>query len=198
MSKLDSRLLTNKNFSIISDDCWGGEVYKSLGLQYQTPFIGLFVVNFVELIKDLPSIVNSNLNFVTESNYTDLNQWRQQNGLTYPIASFQRNIEIHFQHYKNEVEAIAKWQRRCERINWSNLIYKFDTKKDNNPINRQRFLQLNEKKIAIHSGKHLNKNYTHYNKKNNTLYVEDWTYDGYEVFHRSLKSFDIINWLNAL
>ena len=32
------------------------------------------------------------------------------------------DIEIYFMHYKTEALAAEKWYRRCERINWDNII----------------------------------------------------------------------------
>jgi uncharacterized protein (DUF1919 family) len=34
--------LKNQDFTIISNDCWGGGVYEDLQLQYTTPMVGLF------------------------------------------------------------------------------------------------------------------------------------------------------------
>ena len=35
--------LKKKNFSIISNDCWGGSVYLDLGIPYTSPTVNLFI-----------------------------------------------------------------------------------------------------------------------------------------------------------
>ena len=34
--------IKNKEITIISNNCWGGFMYQSCGLQYNTPLIGLY------------------------------------------------------------------------------------------------------------------------------------------------------------
>lgn len=36
------RKLKNTEFTIISNNCWGGFIYQKYGLKYQSPTIGLF------------------------------------------------------------------------------------------------------------------------------------------------------------
>ena len=43
--------LQNTNFSIISNNCWGGYVYQEQNLPYQSPFVGLFLY-----AKDYPAL----------------------------------------------------------------------------------------------------------------------------------------------
>lgn len=45
--------LKNRDFSILSNNCWGGAVYDTFSLQYKTPTIGLYLmaedyINFLE------------------------------------------------------------------------------------------------------------------------------------------------------
>jgi uncharacterized protein (DUF1919 family) len=35
--------LKNTDFVIIANNCFGGQVYKSFGLPYNTPFVGMFL-----------------------------------------------------------------------------------------------------------------------------------------------------------
>lgn len=43
----------------------------------------------------------------------------------YPIGIL-NEIEIHFLHYKDNDEALKKWERRKNRINYHNLIIKYN------------------------------------------------------------------------
>jgi len=53
--KLLRSQLKNRNFTIVSNNCWGGEVYRGFGLPYQTPFVGLFLFPacYIKLLKNL-------------------------------------------------------------------------------------------------------------------------------------------------
>lgn len=60
--QLDTYLkLKNKDFSLVSDDCWGGFLYKQLGLKYNTPFMWLFIFNndYLKLVKELKLYLRS-------------------------------------------------------------------------------------------------------------------------------------------
>ena len=61
--------LNNKNFTIVSNNCWGAEIYRELGLQYQTPFVGIaiFAPCYIKLVKDLPKYMGETLKFTNIS-----------------------------------------------------------------------------------------------------------------------------------
>lgn len=42
-----------------------------------------------------------------------------------PIGLLSDEVEVVFLHYQTEKEAYEKWNRRCERVNFKNLIVKF-------------------------------------------------------------------------
>ncbi|RYD70513.1 MAG: DUF1919 domain-containing protein [Sphingobacteriales bacterium] len=100
-----------KEFCIISNNCWGAEVYKEFGLEYNTPFVGLFIppLDFVKLCNDLPYYLAQPLQFIKRSRFSDY-----QN-INYPLAVLS-DVEIHFVHYKSEEDAVSKWNRRRERM----------------------------------------------------------------------------------
>ncbi|OQC55960.1 MAG: hypothetical protein BWX54_01628 [Verrucomicrobia bacterium ADurb.Bin018] len=62
--------------------------------------------------------------------------------LPYPLGILDDNIEIHFLHYAAWEEALDKWQRRTERINWDRLFIKFGDQNDSSLGAVQEFLQL--------------------------------------------------------
>lgn len=116
--------ISQKKFTIISANCWGGRVYEDLNLPYATPTVGLFFHGpcFVEFIKDLRNNINQELTFVEVSKYVKANKNRSNNN-EYPIGKLGSSIEIHFLHYSNSNEASEKWNTRKKRINWDNLYY---------------------------------------------------------------------------
>ena len=127
-ARLLNRRLENKNFTLISDDCWGGSVYRELGLPYLSPFIGLFVppICFMQLLKNLRRYMSYKPIFVESSRFDGVNKLRSNNkyNINYPIAILGEDVELHFVHYANAAEASEKWKRRTGRINWDNMLVK--------------------------------------------------------------------------
>lgn len=109
---LERKLLSDTQFAIISDNCWGYELYQTLGRAYNTPFVGLFIMPdcYMKLLGNLTYYLNSELSFVDNSKYS-LNI-----GKTYPIGLLDGEVEIHFLHYSNKDEARSKWARRTQRL----------------------------------------------------------------------------------
>ena len=128
------KTLKNRQFTIISNNCWGGEVYEYYNLQKQSPTVGLFFMadDYIKFIEHLDDYIAAELRFIKpiESRWKD---WPQVYGDKrfgyYPVGVLSSNdeeIEIFFLHYHSEEEARSKWQRRCERINWDKLLVKFN------------------------------------------------------------------------
>ncbi len=109
-SKKDLTRLTNKNFVLISRNCWGGQAYQWLGLPYNTPFVGLFLFGpcYMKLLRNFDAYMKMDLAFIETSKYADAYN-------NHPIGLL-GDVEIHFQHYENEEEALEKWNRRKQRM----------------------------------------------------------------------------------
>ena len=118
--------ISNTDFSIICNNCWGGYVYRRYGLPYCTPTVGLyfFADDFVKLCSDVKGYMNEPLEFIsyTESKHRQKLEEKKQTNI--PIARL-GDIEAVFLHYATQQEAEEKWKRRVERINYDNLIFKF-------------------------------------------------------------------------
>lgn len=109
-SEKEINRLQNKNFVLISNNCFGGEAYQWLNLPYNTPFIGLFLYGgcYLKLLQNFDFYLNQDLVFISKSKYKDTIQ-------TYPIALL-HDVELHFLHFKSEDEVLDKWHRRLERL----------------------------------------------------------------------------------
>lgn len=103
------------SFCIISNNCWGAEVYKDYDLGYNTPFVGLFIPPdcFVKLCNDLTNCLSKQLLFTKDTKYDIYKTLVQER--PYPIGLL-GDIEIHFLHYGDESEARDKWERRKSRM----------------------------------------------------------------------------------
>ena len=120
--------LKKKKFTIISNNCWGGYIYRVFNSQYQSPTVGLFIMpnDYIKFVNNLEHYIKDcKLSFIKPEeshNYKEL-LGHEKFG-EYPIGVLD-DVEICFMHYKTEKEALEKWTRRCKRIAWDNLIIKF-------------------------------------------------------------------------
>ena len=81
--------LNNTDFSIISNNCWGGHVYRRYGLLYSSPTIGMYFYSeeYIKLLRNLDrnlflpfSVVNAN-----ESKYYQ--DFLRPHHMNYPFLS---------------------------------------------------------------------------------------------------------------
>lgn len=119
--------LSNTDFSIVSNNCWGGHVYRWFGLPYSSPTVGLYFYSedYIRFLENLKSNIYGKLTFidVAESRHRDdLLRKGQEN---VPIGLINDQIEVVFLHYHSREEAYEKWRRRSERWNEDNIIVKF-------------------------------------------------------------------------
>lgn len=117
------RRLKNNKLSIISNDCWGGFMYRYLKLPFNSPFIGLFVMpeDFVRILQN-PEMLKGEMRFIKKSESRHLRNINHTKD--YPVGVLESGVEIHFLHYADPEEARQKWSRRVNRIDWSNVIVK--------------------------------------------------------------------------
>lgn len=120
--------LKHKDFTIISNNCWAGFIYQYYGLPYKTPFIGLYLFadDYIKLLDNLKYYLAKPLTELTpeRSKYKEMLIKRGHLN-KFPIGIIDNDIEIHFMHYKNFIEAKNIWDRRLMRINYKKLIVKF-------------------------------------------------------------------------
>jgi len=123
--------LQRENFTIISNNCWGGEIYRNFDIPYQSPFVGLLIFSpcYIKLLKDFKGYLSTSPAFISSSQYEIANENREK-GIwkQYPIGLLGGEIEIHFMHYADEAEAREKWHRRTQRILWNepdSFFFKF-------------------------------------------------------------------------
>ena len=114
VSSIERRTLSNERFCIVSNNCWGSSIYKSLDRAYNTPFVGLFLYPdcYLKLLRNFDRCVSSPIQYKTSSKYFE-------GRAEYPVGVVLDDIEVHFLHYKSESEAGVKWHRRMERMRQS-------------------------------------------------------------------------------
>ena len=140
--------IKHTDFSIISNNCWGGLVYQYFDIKYLTPTAGLFIMesDYVKMLYDLKGYMNEDLVFIDpkESRFYDKitknNAWNCSE-ITYPVARL-RDVEIFFMHYSSRDEAVEKWNRRKKRINYEKLLVKMSERHDSSPKEIELFSKL--------------------------------------------------------
>lgn len=176
--------LKNKDFTIISNNCWGGFIYQIFNLKYNTPTIGLFFFadDYVEFCRNIKYYLSKEIIFIQR----DFSKYKKYIIKDYPIGKID-NIEIHFMHYKSCEEAKEKWDRRKKRINWNNIIFKFSQRDLCKQDNINDFINLNyENKICFVNEKSIY----------NTIYIRDL--DKYiDETNATLKKFNVLAYLNS-
>lgn len=178
--------IKNKSFTIISNDCWGAEVYKETNIPYLTPFVGLMLMApcYIKLLQNIDILKTEKLKFISKSKYP-LNISKK-----YPIGLL-NDIEIHFLHYKDEEEAKIKWERRSKRINWNNLFIKFDGEKD---FCTPELIKLFDELPYPNKVCFVKNNLENINS---AITISDWNPDGKLMYRFCQKDFDVIRWLNT-
>ncbi|QNE39493.1 DUF1919 domain-containing protein [Hymenobacter sp. NBH84] len=188
---LQRALLRNRHFTLISNDCWGAEVYKFYNLLWNTPCIGLYLVaeDYLRLLENPQRYLDGNVVFVAVSRHEAVNQHRAIK--PHPIGLVGGDVEIQFLHYHSEQEAREKWARRCARIVWDNLIAKFDGSKDGATAELvQQFDQLPyPKKLTLLKESQ--------EGIKSAVVVPHYTTDGLLQFAVSMQAFDLTTWLNT-
>ena len=123
------------DFTIISNNCWGGMIYESYNLPKESPTVGMFFmasdyIRFLQHLKEY--ITEGELLFINpqDSSWKDEVSGDKRFG-SYPVGVLKLDemdpgVEIFFLHYKDQQQAREKWQRRCSRVNWNKLIIKLN------------------------------------------------------------------------
>ena len=119
------RKLITPDTSIISSNCFAGRIMQDLGMQYNTPTLGLyfFADDYIEFLSNLKYyLTEAKLEFLDESRYPLGNERRAKWTHWYPIGLLGGKVEIQFLHYHTEHEAADKWYRRAQRVNFDKLL----------------------------------------------------------------------------
>lgn len=120
--------LRDDNFTIISNNCWGGTVYESYGIKKLSPTVGMFIMpaDYLKFVSHLDYYLAQQLEFVDPNS----SKWKEtlqgkSNWETYLIGKLD-DIELHMLHYHDEETARKKWESRVQRVNRQRLIFKFN------------------------------------------------------------------------
>jgi uncharacterized protein (DUF1919 family) len=137
--------LRNRDFTIVSDNCWGGFVYQQFALPYRTPFIGLFLFGdcYVRLLQDFERNLAADPVMIDPERSRYVQTMIDGKSLgTYPVGVLGDGIELHFLHYQSAAAALRKWRERRARMNPGNTLFKFCDRLVDDPVLIERFFAL--------------------------------------------------------
>lgn len=113
--------LKESRISIISNNCWGGTIYNTLGIECLSPFKNLFLKDdsYLRMLKNLDYYLGCKPEFGGLE--TDVH-----NGNVYPILKLD-DVQIHCNHDSEYETAVQKWNRRLMKLNRENLFIEMYT-----------------------------------------------------------------------
>lgn len=135
------RKLKVRDFTIISNNCWGSFTYQKFGLKYLSPTVGLYILghDFVKLCSDWKNYFSKELTFIP---WNESSRYYALKDITpYPVAKL-GDIEIYFMHYHSEEEAKSKWERRIKRINTEHMLFKLSQREGCSKADVEQFMSL--------------------------------------------------------
>lgn len=188
--RIPEDLFGQRNFTIVSNDCWGSGPYQHVGKIFHSPFIGtrVFAPCFLTLLKNFNIHIHSQLRFISTSKYAFMNERRRQQ--FYPIGQLNDAIEIHFLHESDEETARRKWERRVARIQWKNLFVKFS---EDPGICTEGMLRQFEK---LHFPNKVCFTRKEYPQFPSTISIPEYFVEGAPMYWLTLRYVDAIGWLS--
>lgn len=91
----------------VSEDCYGGLLYRYLGMRFTSPFINTCIENedYYRMLKDLRSRLMTEPQLLKEENMD-----------SYALMGIGDDVKVQLFHYRNGEHGISKWIERARRI----------------------------------------------------------------------------------
>lgn len=111
--------------TIFAPNCWGGLTYHSLGLEFKSPFVNMYMMHtdYMKFLKNPRYYLACPLTFEGMG-------YEQYLKTNFPIARC-GDVLLYFNHYSSFEEAELCWNRRKERIDWNNMFVMFYDRGEN-------------------------------------------------------------------
>lgn len=182
--------LNNYNFTIISNNCWGGVIYDILGLKYLSPTIGCYMMaeDYLKFISDLDYYLSIDV-IPLFSKDEDMND--AGTSISIPKGKLD-DLTIYFVHYSDSIIAAEKWNARRKRVNFENMLVKNSDQNEFNESLFEKFQSLSfENKVFFTSNRNLK------GKENYVYFIDKYEKNGYAVDDIK-SSFKIVNFKKIL
>lgn len=147
-------LINNRDFSIISNNCWGGIVYEFFGLKKTSPTCGMYIFaeDYLKFLGNLRYYLSLEMKMIDASKSRHFDTIKANGDLSVPVGVLD-DIEIVMLHYKNPQVALEKWEKRKNRVNFNNLIVKFSYMNECTPEMLYQFDRIDFEKQGIKAKK---------------------------------------------
>ena len=185
---INRKRLKNKDFTLLTPNCFGGIIYNCLGLKFTSPTINLrfdTVWEFYLFCSRLDEYLQKKLVEIPSNN-------------VYPMAML-GDLTLHLVHYKTFKDAEEKWESRKKRMNFDNIcIISNDWVNEDTYLDDEiiiKFSELNCRNVVILTQNKKNIPNTYYlgrRKLRNLMKTNALTgLRGFEL------TFDYVNFLNG-
>jgi len=189
-------MIKEKKFILLSNNCWGYELYHTLKRNYNTPLVGLYFHPncYIKFLNRLEESLTADLSFSNRSKYTS-------DIVDYPVGILLDDIEIHFLHYKSSSEAKQKWERRASRMK-TDLIENVPVYAkfcDREGCTKEHLRQFHETRIKYKLSLGINS----YESPNHITCAAqqdpeaDCVVDGDTLYKNRYQYFDIVHWIKT-
>ncbi|HZJ78890.1 MAG TPA: DUF1919 domain-containing protein [Clostridia bacterium] len=181
--------LKNKDFSLLCNNCTGSVILQDLGLEFNSPFVGLWLYpsDFIKYAKNIKHYMSCDLAFI------------EKKEIDYPVALLD-DIEIFFHHYKNKEEAKEKWIERTSRINLEDLFFLLVEKDGCTYEDLEEFDKLPYKNMVAFTHKmypYICASFHIRGFENKGEVEKPYTFKSKRTYKREYDDFDFIGWFNA-
>ena len=195
LGKIHHFMLESDDFTIISNNCWGGVIYKYFGMKFQSPTVGMYFFGdeYIKFLANLKYYLNQPLivKELKSSKYKDEIIRRGQN----PLIGWLGDVEIVLLHYHNPKEAVEKWNYRLKRVNYDRLIVKFNDQNMFKIEQLDKFENLPFKNKICFTGKY-------YKQYPTTIWFKEYNELGYVKNDTKMKHwrkyFNVIKYVNNM
>lgn len=134
--------LKESRLTILSNNCWGGMVCHTLGLECCSPTKNLFIKDedYLKFLSGLKRYMMKTPEYARRE--TDVHS-----NAEYPVLVL-GDIELHCNHSADVGQAVRDWNRRGAKINYDNLLFEMYTE-DVNVALRFAHLESNCRKVCF-------------------------------------------------
>lgn len=178
------RRLKIRQVTVVSDDCWGGQVYSEFHLPCHTPFISLGVhpTEYVDFLCHL-----------REPGALDvIGTGTHPKG--YPLLRT-RHAWLYGLHYETLQDMLHTYERRRRRILWDRLFIKIDFGKAE--YTPESIARWNELKFPNSVALYPDEPAYRAQRIHHGVALPDWHTNGDMQFPISCRRFDFFHWLNT-
>lgn len=125
--------LLDNPVTIVSNNCWGGLLYHTLKLPFSSPFINMYVEDddYLDLLENFNGKIKCPIHYLED-------EFNEVEKFSYPVFDLD-GVKLHMNHYRDVTDAKFKWNNRCKRIDFDNILFEMYTESEQNA---RRFAQL--------------------------------------------------------